>query len=81
MAPSDPKKYKRYIVVFNLYQKDCIRLVFPRGAKSNDSSGFLQGDYADGRRLAFFHNLEEVQSQTKPLQQAIRRWLTLLDKK
>ena len=81
MAPSDPKKYKRYIVVFNLYQKDCIRLVFPRGAKSNDSSGFLQGDNADGRRLAFFHNLEEVQSQTKPLQQAIRRWLTLLDKK
>lgn len=80
MAPSDPKKYKRYIVVFNLVQKDCIRLVFPSGAKIKDISGFLQGDYADGRRLAFFHNLEEVQSQTKPLQQAIRKWLTLLDK-
>src|SRR5215472_9627975 len=38
MAPSDPKKYKRYIIVFNLYQKDCIRLVFPSGAKINDSS-------------------------------------------
>jgi len=81
MAPSDPKKYKRYIIVFNLYQKDCIRLVFPSGAKIQDSSGFLQGDYADGRRLAFFRNLEEVKSQTKPLQQAIKKWLTLLDKK
>jgi hypothetical protein len=80
MAPSDPKKYKRYIVVFNLHQKDCIRLVFPSGAKINDTSGFLRGDYADGRRLAFFHNLEEVKSQTKPLQQAIRKWLTQLDK-
>lgn len=81
MAPSDPKKYKRYIIVFNLYQKDCIRLVFPNGAKIKDSSGFLQGDYADGRRLAFFHSMKEVKSQTKPLQQAIRKWLNLLDKK
>ena len=80
MAPSDPKKYARYIIVFNLYQKDCIRLVFPSGATINDSSGLLQGDYADGRRLAFFHNLEEVRLQTKPLQQAIKKWLTLLDK-
>jgi hypothetical protein len=80
MAPSDPKKYARYMIVFNLFQKDCIRLVFPSGAKIHDSSGFLQGDYADGRRLAFFHNLDEVKSQTKPLQQSIRKWLTLLDK-
>ena len=81
MAPSDPKKYKRYIIVFNLYQKDCIRLVFPSGAKVKDASGFLQGDYADGRRLAFFRNMEEVKSQTQPLQQTIRKWLTSLDKK
>lgn len=81
MAPSDPKKYKRYIIVFNLYQKDCIRLVFPSGARIKDTSGFLQGDYADGRRLAFFRNMKEVKSQTKPLQQAITNWLTLLDKK
>ena len=80
MKPSDPKKYKRYLIVFNLYQKDCIRLVFPSGAKINDTSGFLQGDYADGRRLAFFHNLDEVRTQTKPLQQAIRKWLALLDR-
>ncbi|HXJ86428.1 MAG TPA: DUF1801 domain-containing protein [Candidatus Binatia bacterium] len=80
MAPSDPKKYKRYMIVFNIYQKDCIRLVFPSGAKINDTSGFLHGDYADGRRLALFHNLEEVQSQTKPLQRAIKKWLTRLDK-
>ena len=80
MRATDPKKYKRYVIVFNLYQKDCIRLVFPSGAKIEDTSGLLEGDYADGRRLAFFHNMEEVKSKTKPLQQALRKWLTLLDK-
>jgi len=79
MKPFNPKEYKRYIIVFNLYQKDCVRLVFPSGAKINDTSGLLEGDYADGRRLAFFHNVEEVGSKRKALQRAIRRWLMLLD--
>jgi len=80
MKPFNPKEYKRYIVVFNLYQKDCIRLVFPSGAKINDTSGLLEGDYADGRRLALFHSMDEVESKSKALQRAIKRWLTLLDK-
>jgi len=80
MKPFNPKEYKRYIVVFNLYRKDCIRLVFPSGAKINDTSGLLEGDYADGRRLALFQNMDEVESKAKALQRAIKRWLTLLDK-
>jgi hypothetical protein len=80
MKVSDPKEYKRYIVVFNLYQKDCIRLVFPSGAKVKDSSGLLQGDYKDGRRLAFFHDMKEVKSKKAVLQRAIKKWLKLLDK-
>ncbi len=80
MAPSNPKEYKRYIVVFNLFKKDCIRLVFPSGAKVDDGSGFLEGDYADGRRLALFSNMDEVRSKKTKLQQAIRKWLAVLDK-
>ena len=81
MKPSDPKEYKRYIVVFNLYKKDCIRLVFPSGAKINDGSGLLQGDYRDGRRLALFYSMADVKSKRDPLQRAIKKWLKLLDKK
>lgn len=44
-------------------------------------SGLLTGDYTDGRRLAFLYNAEEVKSKGKPLQRAIQKWLTLLDKK
>src|SRR5215831_5735689 len=59
MKPSDPKEYKRYLVVFNLFKKDCIRLVFWGGARADDESGFLQGDYADGRRLAMFSSMQD----------------------
>jgi hypothetical protein len=81
MKPSDPKEYKRYIIVFNLFKKDCIRLVFPSGAKIKDTSGFLEGDYTDGRRLAMFHDMKDVKSRKKALQGAIKKWLILLETK
>ena len=81
MKPFNPKEYKRHLVVFNLYRKDCIRLVFLSGARVNDKSGLLEGDYADGRRLALFHNMEEVISKKTPLQSVIRKWLETLDRK
>src|SRR5271154_7027009 len=80
MKPTDPKKYVRYLVVFNLYKKDCIRLVFPSGAKVKDTSGLLEGDYADGRRLAMFYDLKDVKSKEKALQRIIKKWLSLLDR-
>jgi hypothetical protein len=80
MRPFNPKEYKRYIVVFNLFKKDCIRLVFPSGAKVKDASGLLEGDYSDGRRLAIFYSLKDVKSKEKALQKVIAKWLELLDK-
>ena len=47
-------------MVFNLFKQDCIRLVFWGGAKVNNTSGFLEGDYADGRRLAIFSGMQDV---------------------
>ena len=37
MRPFDPREYKRHVIVFNLFQKDCLRLVFPSGARVNDT--------------------------------------------
>lgn len=79
MGPFNPKEYKRYIVVFNLYKRDCTRLVFPSGAKVNDASGLLEGDYADGRRLATFYDLKDVKKKEKALHAIVKKWLTLLD--
>ena len=80
MKPTNPKEYRRYIVVFNLFKQDCIRLVFPSGAKVKDASGLLEGDYADGRRLAMFYSSKDVQSKEKALRTVITKWLKLLEK-
>jgi hypothetical protein len=79
MEQSDPKLYKRYLIVFNLFKRDCIRLVFWGGAKVKDKTGFLQGDYADGRRLALFHGLDDVRSNQKRLHNALKEQLKHLD--
>jgi hypothetical protein len=80
MQPANPKEYRRYIVVFNLFKTDCIRLVFPSGAKVKDKSGLLEGDYADGRRLAMFYSSKDVKAKEKDLRGVISKWLTLLEK-
>lgn len=80
MKPFNPKEYKRFIVGFNFYQKDCIRMIFLTGAKVNDKSGLLEGDYADGRRLAHFRSLKEVKEKEKHLVGILKKWLSLLDK-
>ena len=79
MQPFDPKEYKREIVVFNVY-KGKIMLVFPSGAKVKDTSGLLEGDYADGRRLIIFKDLKEVKAKEKALQGIIQKWISLVDK-
>ncbi|MDD8017526.1 MAG: DUF1801 domain-containing protein [Bacteroidota bacterium] len=79
MKPFKPKEHKREIIVFNLF-KGRIMLVFPGGAKVNDTSGLLEGEYKDGRRIAIFKDLNDVKSKKLALQSVITKWLTLIDK-
>ena len=79
MKPFDPKEYKREIVVFNLY-KGRIMLVFPGGAKIKDTSGLLEGDYKDGRRITIFKNMSDVKAKEKAMQAVVKEWLRLVDK-
>jgi hypothetical protein len=81
MKPFNPKEYKREIVVFNLY-KGRIMMVFPSGARVQelDNSGFLTGDYKDGRRIAIIENMKDAKAKKKSLQFVIREWLKGVDK-
>lgn len=73
MKPFKPKEYKRSSAVFNLYRRDCVRLVFPSEAKIRDNPRDCpEGDYADGRRLASFSSIGNVNSKRLGLQAAIR---------
>jgi hypothetical protein len=79
MQPFDPKEYKRDIIVMNLF-KGRIMLVFPSGAKVNDASGLLKGDYKDGRRTVVFKDMADVKAKEKNLQAVIKKWLSLVEK-
>jgi hypothetical protein len=78
MKPFDPKEYKREIIVFNLL-KNRIMLVFPSGEKVKDKSGFLTGDYKDGRRIVVFKDIDDVKLRQKSLRQVIGKWLELVE--
>lgn len=67
LPPFDAKEYKRHLVVFNFFRKDCIRLVFWRGDVAGDESGLLEGDYKDGRRLAHFSTVKDLTTRKKAL--------------
>jgi hypothetical protein len=74
-----PKEYKRYIIVMNLY-KGRVMLVFPSGEKIKDTSGFLEGDYKDGRRTTVFNDLNDVLAKKDILQNNIKKWLEFIEK-
>jgi hypothetical protein len=78
MEPFDPKEYKRELIVFNLHNNR-IMLVFPSGAKVEDKSGLLEGDYKDGRRTIVFKDLKDVKAKEKNFQAVIKKWLKLID--
>ena len=78
MKPFNPKEYKRYIIVMNLHNR--ILLVLPSGAKVNDTSGLLEGDYTDGRRLIKITSMDDVKSKEAALRKVIKDWLMLVEK-
>jgi hypothetical protein len=80
MEPSDPKLYRRYLVIFNLSRKETVRLVFLGGSNAKDPTGMLEGTYADGRRLALFRDMDAVKSNAKALGNIVRDQLKALDR-
>lgn len=78
MKPFDPKEYKRDIVVVNQH-KGNILLVFPTGAKVNDTSGLLEGNFTDGRRLVRFKDIDDVKAKQDLLKTVIIEWLKLVE--
>ncbi len=79
MKPFDPKEYKRDIVVMNL-RKGSILLVFPTGAAIKDTTGLLEGEYTDGRRLAKFKDMADVVAKEQSLKTVIKAWLDQVER-
>ena len=80
IKPFNPKEYKRHIVVFNVAKNNSLRLIFISGAKINDATGLLEGDYNDGRCIAQLNSTDEVKEKEHNLTAAIQKWLALVEK-
>lgn len=80
MKPFNPKEYKRDILVMNIHRGTTILLVFPTGAKITDTSGLLEGNYPDGRKIAKIKDLDEAKNRQKDLENAIRSWMEQIEK-
>jgi hypothetical protein len=78
MRPTDPKKYVRYLLVFNVFRKDCLRLVFLHAADIPDPTAFLEGSYPDGRRLALLSSLGDVRARAGALRSVLRAQIARL---
>lgn len=73
MKPFSPKEYKRHMIVMNLHNR--ILLVLPSGARVNDTSKILEGDYADGRRLIKIAGMDDVIQKEPAIRAVIKAWL------
>ncbi len=80
MPPFNPKEYKRDICVINLVKKDELRLIFPNGARINDPTGLLQGNFPDSRKMIVISKDAKLSSFQSGLNQIFRLWIETIDK-
>jgi hypothetical protein len=73
MEPFNAKEYKRYIVGFNFFKEDTVRLIFLQGASVEDKAGILEGDYKDGRRLISLKSMEELKKIEADLKSIVKQ--------
>ena len=78
MKDFNPKEYKRDIAVINL--RKGILLIFPTGASIHDSTGLLEGNYSDGRRMIGFKDKTDVILKKEGLRKIINEWLLNVEK-
>ncbi|WP_345950268.1 DUF1801 domain-containing protein [Mucilaginibacter sp. PAMB04274] len=79
MQAFNAKEYKRDLIVLNLRQKDHLLLIFPTGVTIEDTTGLLEGDYADGRRMVKIFSMEDLEVKQEALQHIIKQWLALIE--
>ncbi|MCE7060648.1 DUF1801 domain-containing protein [Dyadobacter sp. CY343] len=79
MQPFNPKEYKRYLVNFNLFKQDSVRLIFLRGTSVTNAGGLLEGDFKDGRKMAIFNSVEDVKQKEQYLKAILTELLATAD--
>lgn len=76
MGAFKPKTYQKDLAVLHLHKPNQILMVFPTGSNIADSTGTLEGNYEDGRRMITIRNYEELEAKSHQIQSIIKNWLS-----
>jgi len=80
IADFDAKEYKRDIVVYNIRKNDYILLIFPTGNVIDNTTGILEGNYTDGRRMVTINSMDDLNTKKESLKAVIKNWLSKVEK-
>jgi uncharacterized protein YdhG (YjbR/CyaY superfamily) len=73
-------RYKgEYLVTIHVKALDRVMLIFHNAVTPQVESALLKGDYADGRRMAYFESVDEVRARRAELDDVIAQLEALLD--
>lgn len=72
--------YKGNIASFFMNTKKFVSLLFHKGALINDKKGLLEGDGKEAR-VARFDNAADIRKKKAALQNVIKEWIKMQDKK
>ena len=80
IADFDAKEYKRDIIVYNIRKNDYILLIFPTGNVIDNTTGILEGNYTDGRRMVTINSMDDLNTKKESLKAVIKNWLSKVEK-
>jgi len=68
-----------YVVTIHVKTLDRVMLIFHNAVTPRVTSPLLEGDYADGRRMAYFASVDDVRARRAELDDVIAQLVVLLD--
>jgi len=68
-----------YLLTIHVKALDKVMLIFHNAVTPQVVSPILEGDYTDGRRMAFFIDLDDVRAHREQLDDVLAQLIRLLD--
>ncbi|TDC37386.1 DUF1801 domain-containing protein [Micromonospora sp. 15K316] len=68
-----------YLATFNLWSKERVHLVFHNPLVVDIDSELLEGNYTDGRRMAYFADMKDAKAKKTELKRIIKQLVKSID--
>ncbi|SBT46677.1 protein of unknown function (DU1801) [Micromonospora narathiwatensis] len=69
-----------YLATFNLWSKERVHLVFHNPLVVDIDSELLEGNYTDGRRMAYFADMKDAKAKKTELKRIIKQLVKAIGK-